>query len=79
MVRCEGVAEVENGEEETDKLPECDDQGDHQRGALCRQDEHATNTHVLSQTVTSNVQPHLGHPHHTKDHKWFCREGMVAN
>ncbi len=56
----EGVAEVEDGEEETDKLAKCDDQRHHERGALGRQDEDSTDADVpeaqvkdLSTTVHS--------------------------
>lgn len=46
MPGSEGVLEVEDGEDETEELPQGHHQSDGERGALCGQDEHATDTHI---------------------------------
>jgi hypothetical protein len=55
----EGVLKVEDGEEKTDEFSQRDDQRYDQGGALSGQDEYTTNAHVLSETVTKNVEPQL--------------------
>ena len=66
MLGSEGVLKVKNGEEKTDKFPQSDDQRYDQRGTLCGEDEHATNAHILSDTVAKNVEPQLGHAESSK-------------
>lgn len=57
----ERVLKVEDGEEETYKLSQRDDEGDNERGALGCEDKDATYAHVLSDAVAQQVDPHLGH------------------
>lgn len=57
----EGVLEVEDGEDEAEELSEGDHESDRQRGALCGQDEHATDAHVLCDDVDQQVDPHYWH------------------
>ena len=49
--------------------------GDGERGALCCEDEHTTDAHVLREHVTDKVQPHDGHlhPQHGQGHR-SCNE-----
>lgn len=42
----EGVLEVDDGEDEAEELPQGHYKSDRQRGALCGQNEHTTDTHV---------------------------------
>ena len=46
VMQGEGIPEVEDWEEEADKLPESDYQCDHQGWTLCCQDEHSTNANI---------------------------------
>lgn len=46
MPDSEGVLEVQDGEDEAEELSESHHQSDRQGGALCGQDEHATDAHV---------------------------------
>ena len=61
---------VKDGEEKTDKFSQRDDQRYDQGGTLGGQDEHASNAHILGDTVTENVEPQLGHPNSSKQ-DWF--------
>ena len=66
MLEGERVVEVEDGEDETDKLAQSHHQSYDQGRALRRQDKHASDAHVLGDAVEENVQPQLGHTHKAK-------------
>ena len=60
VVWSEGVIEVHDGEEETEELPERDDQGDGEAGTLCGQHKHRGDADVLSDDVAKEVEEHDG-------------------
>ena len=49
MLQCEGIAEVEDGDDETDKLSQSHDQRHHEGGALRDQNEDSSETDVSEQ------------------------------
>lgn len=56
----ERVPEVQDGEDEADKLPQSHHQCDCQGGALCGQDEDPTYANVLSYDIHEEVEPQYG-------------------
>ena len=57
MLEGEGILKVEDGEEETDKLSQGNDQRYDERGALRGEDEYTSNAHILGDAVSKNVEP----------------------
>lgn len=55
----EGVVEIEDREDEANEFTQCDDQGNDEGGALCRENEDSSDTDVLSDAVADNIEPHL--------------------
>ena len=71
MVNSEGVLEVEDGENETDKLAKGDCEGDDQRGALCGHDEHPSYAYILGDTVSNEVHPELWNQQKAQRYRLF--------
>lgn len=68
MPQSERVLEVQDREDEAHKLAQGHNQRDGEGGALCGEDEHTPDAHVLSHNVHEEVDPHDGHSH-TDDRK----------
>lgn len=68
----EGVAEVEDGEDEADEFAQRHHQRDGEGGALRGEDEDAPNADVLSDDIHEEVEPHdwHGQPNHW-DLEWL--------
>ena len=60
VVRSEGIVEVHDGEEETEELPQSDDQSDGKAGTLRGEHKHGGDADVLSDHVPQQVEQHDG-------------------
>lgn len=60
VVEGEGIAEVDDGEQQGDELAQRDHQGDGQRGALRGQHIDGADAHVLGDHVAQQVEQHQG-------------------
>ena len=78
VVRGEWVFEVQDREEETEELPECDDQGDGEAGALRGQHEHRGDADVLGDHVPKEVEQHDRQLDvDERDGNWLTREENI--
>ena len=72
----EWILEVKDWEEETDKLPESHNQRDNERGTFRREDEDASDAHVLCDTVAQDVQPQFGNSNSSKWNR-LCNNTII--
>ena len=63
MTRCEWITKIEDGEEKTDEFTERDDQCDCERCTFRGEDEDTSDTDILCDDVTGQIQPHHRYPH----------------
>ena len=61
MINGEGVLEIPDGEDETEELPESDDQRDCEAGTLRGEDKHGGDADILGGHIGQEVEHHDGH------------------